>query len=386
MIKLNTDVKTILNCLTEKGYEAYVVGGAIRSLLLNTEPTDYDITTSATPEEILNVFSFTKTIPTGIKYGTITVLYNHQKYEITTYRIDGRYSNNRHPENVKFTKSLENDLMRRDFTINALAYNDKLIDLFNGIDDLNSKVIRSIGNSDKRFEEDALRIIRAIRFSCKLNFEIEYETKKSIHKNKELLIKIPIERINSELFELFKYINIETIYEFYDVFQVMFPHLKRENIDRIINKVKNINNDPLLILSSFFIDVNINDFNNVINNYKLSNEYKKIIKFITKNHDLPSDVIGYQKLLKNWSFSDIMYYISFNIFDNVLKENAIKLLEEANKKCHNLKMLDINGNDLVNMGYNGQIIKVKLNKLLDAVIEEKVKNNKSDLLYYLTKL
>ena len=113
-------------------------------------------------------------------------------------------------ERYSFHIPLENDLMRRDFTINALAYNDKLIDLFNGINDLNSKIIRSIGNSDKRFEEDALRIIRAIRFSCKLNFEIEYETKKSIHKNKELLIKIPIERINSELFELFKYINIDT--------------------------------------------------------------------------------------------------------------------------------------------------------------------------------
>jgi len=197
---ITNDVKFILDTFKKKGYESYIVGGSVRDFKIGGyEPKDYDITTNALPEEIINIFN--KTIPTGIKHGTVTVMINGTGYEVTTYRIDGEYLDNRKPESVTFVSNLKEDLARRDFTINALAFNemDGLIDYFGGIEDLNNKIIRAVGEPNKRFQEDALRMLRAIRFAASLGFDIESKTLEAIKLNYALITHVSNERIRDEL-------------------------------------------------------------------------------------------------------------------------------------------------------------------------------------------
>ena len=166
-------VEHIIDTLTVAGHEAYAVGGCVRDALLGREPADWDITTSARPEQVKAVFAHT--IDTGIEHGTITVLLNHEGYEVTTYRIDGKYEDSRHPKEVTFTRNLKEDLLRRDFTINAMAYNDKdgIVDIFGGMQDLEKHMIRCVGNARERFSEDALRILRGVSFAAQIGFEID---------------------------------------------------------------------------------------------------------------------------------------------------------------------------------------------------------------------
>lgn len=197
-MNLPSDVNYILDKFYENGFEAFIVGGCVRDSLIKRKPGDYDITTNALPEQIISLFD--KTIPTGIKHGTITVMVNNVPYEVTTYRIDGEYLDNRKPEDVVFVSNIQEDLSRRDFTVNALAYSPQLgfKDFFNGEEDLKNKVIRCVGDPDKRFNEDALRMLRAIRFSCQLNFKIDKDTLDSIKKNHKLISNISVERIRDE--------------------------------------------------------------------------------------------------------------------------------------------------------------------------------------------
>lgn len=199
-IELPSDVNKLLNILHEHGFEAYVVGGCVRDSLLGRTPNDWDICTSATPDEMLEVFGDYKTIPTGLEHGTITVVVNDSSYEVTTYRIDGKYSDNRRPDLVEFTNSLKADLSRRDFTINAMAYNHKdgLVDFFGGAWGLELKEIRCVGDADTRFQEDGLRLLRAVRFATQLNFSIKHNTKMAIIRNASLLQFISRERIRDE--------------------------------------------------------------------------------------------------------------------------------------------------------------------------------------------
>ena len=201
-MQLPDSVEKIIHTLETAGYEAYAVGGCVRDALLGLTPDDWDITTSAEPEEVKALFS--RTIDTGIKHGTVTVRLNGKSFEVTTYRIDGKYEDGRHPEEVTFTKSLEEDLKRRDFTINAMAVNDRtgIVDLFGGQEDLKAGIIRCVGDPMERFSEDALRMMRAVRFAAKLDFSIEEETKKSISILKDNLRKVSAERIQVELTKL----------------------------------------------------------------------------------------------------------------------------------------------------------------------------------------
>ena len=198
-IQLPEDVKRIINTLKEAGFEAYAVGGCVRDCLLGKTPNDWDITTSALPTEVKGLFSHT--FDTGIKHGTITVLLHHVGYEVTTYRIDGEYEDGRHPKAVSFTRSLQEDLLRRDFTINAMAYNeeDGIQDLFGGQQDLADGIIRCVGKAEDRFGEDALRMLRAVRFSAQLGFEIESETLKAMKNLSANLRLVSAERIQVEL-------------------------------------------------------------------------------------------------------------------------------------------------------------------------------------------
>ncbi len=201
-IQIPENVNKIIQVLTESGYEAYAVGGCVRDMILGRVPEDWDITTSAKPQEVKRLFR--RTIDTGIQHGTVTVLMEKEHYEVTTYRLDGEYEDNRHPKEVLFTSSLKEDLRRRDFTINAMAYNDRegLIDLFDGLEDLRAGLIRCVGSASERFDEDALRILRSVRFSAQLGFQIEEATMKAVRDKAELLRNISAERIRVELTKL----------------------------------------------------------------------------------------------------------------------------------------------------------------------------------------
>ena len=199
VIQIPEKVNKIIHLLQENGYDAYAVGGCVRDSLLGRIPADWDITTSARPLEVKRLFR--RTVDTGLQHGTVTVMLGKDGFEVTTYRIDGEYEDSRHPKEVIFTGKLEEDLKRRDFTINAMAYNDRegLVDVFGGAEDLKNQVIRCVGNPRERFTEDALRIMRAVRFSAQLGFSIEEETKRAAGELAETLKKISAERIHTEL-------------------------------------------------------------------------------------------------------------------------------------------------------------------------------------------
>lgn len=215
-INLPEKVKIIIDQLSAAGYEAYAVGGCVRDSILGREPQDWDITTSAKPQQVKAIFS--RTIDTGIQHGTVTVMIDHEGFEVTTYRIDGEYEDARHPKEVIFTGNLVEDLKRRDFTINAMAYNEEkgLVDVFDGIGDMEKKVIRCVGVAEERFNEDALRMLRAVRFSAQLGFSIDADTRNAIEKLAPSLKKISAERIQTELVKLLVSNNpqeVRTLYE-----------------------------------------------------------------------------------------------------------------------------------------------------------------------------
>ncbi|MBO5342181.1 MAG: CCA tRNA nucleotidyltransferase [Lachnospiraceae bacterium] len=201
-INMPEAVKDIIHTLQNEGYEAYAVGGCVRDSILGREPNDWDITTSASPEEVKALFR--RTIDTGIEHGTVTIMVDKEGYEVTTYRIDGKYEDGRHPTEVTFTRELKEDLLRRDFTINAMAYNDEegLVDIFGGVEDIRNKVIRCVGDPLARFSEDALRLMRAIRFAAQLGYTIEENTREAIRVIAPNLAKISAERIQAELIKI----------------------------------------------------------------------------------------------------------------------------------------------------------------------------------------
>ena len=200
--KIPEKVNHIIELLMQNGYEAYAVGGCVRDMVIGREPEDWDITTSATPLEVKKIFR--RTVDTGIQHGTVTIMLENDHFEVTTYRIEGEYADNRHPNEVSFTSSLEEDLQRRDFTINAMAYNEIVgfIDLYGGMEDMKRHLIRCVGSPTDRFDEDALRILRAVRFSAQLGFAVEEETMKALEEKVENLKSISAERIRAEITKL----------------------------------------------------------------------------------------------------------------------------------------------------------------------------------------
>lgn len=228
-IILPKDVKKIIHIIEEAGFEAYAVGGCVRDSLLSRVPDDWDVTTSARPEQIKALFQ--KTIDTGIAHGTVTVMMHHVGYEVTTYRIDGEYEDARHPKEVVFTPDLKEDLRRRDFTINAMAYNERsgIVDLFHGMEDLDEKIIRAVGDPLERFEEDALRMMRAVRFSAQLGYDIEENTKNAIRRLSKNLEYISAERIQTELVKLAASPHPEKIRDLYEtgITAVIMPEFDR---------------------------------------------------------------------------------------------------------------------------------------------------------------
>ena len=253
----------ILDKIEECGFEAFVVGGCVRDSIMARTPKDWDITTDALPEDIIAMFD--RTIPTGIKHGTVTVLVGGQAYEVTTYRIDGDYLDSRRPESVEFTRNIVDDLSRRDFTINAMAYSPSrgLVDRFSGLEDIKNKIIRCVGNPDLRFKEDALRIMRAIRFSAQLGFQIEESTQKYIEENSLRLHLISAERIHDELEKIIesdpnKVKNLNNLGGFVDKFFLGYrPSDENIGLSTKIDHLYEIFGDK-------FIEVNFGNIDNLL--------------------------------------------------------------------------------------------------------------------------
>lgn len=420
------DVSFLIDTIYENGYEAFMVGGCVRDSVLNLTPNDYDITTNAKPKEIMNIFKDYKIIDTGIKHGTVSIILNNNIYEITTYRIEGEYENNRRPKTVEFTSSIEEDLRRRDFTINAMAYNKQfgIIDKFNGLEDLQNRIIKTVGNPDERFKEDGLRMIRAIRFSSKLGFNIDENTLNGIYKNSYIIKNISTERINDEFTKILLSDNPQNIILLYktNIFKYLGIHcnLNRDyykELEKYINILSYCDNNLLdkLIILDYLISneilkcidkcekykyycENIKKVN-IINNLRYSNKVinycNDIMEYMIKDIDKIDKIvikrylnnIGYEKLNKVFKLK-LIYNVFFNNKDNVeFFKRCIKQLDEIenSKECYEIKSLDIDGKILKDLGYKGKEIGEKLSFLLDQVIKDPLLNKK-DILINLLKL
>lgn len=378
MYNIPQEAVKALEILEKNGFEAYLVGGCVRDFILGRIPNDYDITTNALPEQVIGAFSDYKTIPTGIKHGTVTVIIEKFQIEITTYRKDSTYSDNRHPDSVEFTPSLRDDLIRRDFSMNGIAMNrnQDITDLYNGREDMKNKVIKCIENPDKRFEEDALRILRAVRFASQLGFRIEKNTSESIHRNAYKLKNISSERINTELEKLLDGINpYDILKEYQDVIRIFMPEYTYS--DCILKKTTD---SQLIRRSAFFL--NINSAYDIMKRLKYSNrdinDTTKLIEYFSA--DISSKP-ALKILLKNIGIELAYTLLDFrNLCGQDISDSKIMLDEILdNHECYLISQLDINGRDLINAGISGAEIGVILNTLLENVIYEKISNKKSVL-------
>ena len=382
-----------LKTLNEAGYEAYVVGGCVRDILMGRTPYDWDITTSALPEQTLTVFNDQQTITTGLKHGTVTVMIENMPLEITTYRLDGTYSDGRHPDSVVFTPSLEEDLKRRDFTINAMAYHPDLglIDFHNGKADLEFGILRCVGDPSRRFNEDALRILRGIRFSSCLGFAIEPLTAEAIHTFCHNLHQVAIERIQVEFIKSLCGDHADTVLlEYQDVISEFLP-LNIIDPNRF-TLLKRVSPTPLLRLSVLFWGENTDDVACCL---------KETLRL---SHHLAADVcalIGHANSVLPDSDSQLLYLLNQLGVDLSLSwltvRSAVDLMNYTHLEqrihhlvdsghCFSLAQLAVNGTDLIQWGLNpGPNIGDTLNHLLSAVIEGNCENNIDALKEYVKK-
>lgn len=399
-INLPPKVKYIIDKIYENDYEAYIVGGCVRDSILGLTPNDYDITTNATPDEIKSIFNEFKCIETGIEHGTVSIVIDKDIYEITTYRIEGEYKDHRRPKNVDFTSNLEEDLKRRDFTINAMAYNEKdgLIDLFGGKMDIERKIIRTVGNPYDRFNEDGLRMIRAIRFSSKLNFDIEKETLLAIYDNAQIIKNISLERITDEfnkiilsdkpeniiyLFKtkLFKYLNISDEDDKNKI-EILYKDIK------ILNKIDKTLVKRLVVLDYIIKELNIkckSICESLIYSKKITKNHHTILNLIENINMRDLDKIKVKKILNKIDKNLYEEYLDISkiIYDDEqsFQKNVDILKEiEENNECYTIKNLNINGKDIMTLGYENKAVGEVLNYLLEEVINYPSLNDKNILI------
>lgn len=440
-IEVPAPVYFIIQELEKCGHEAYMVGGCVRDSVLGRTPHDYDICTSATPDEIIQAFPYEEIIPTGLQHGTVTILINKEPFEVTTYRIDGDYSDNRRPDNVTFTNNLIEDLQRRDFTINAMAYNPKtgLIDPFNGLEDIKEETIRCVGSAKDRFGEDALRILRTIRFASQLGFVIDPDTDWEIHQQHKRLENISVERINSEFCKIVSSdIFCVQLLLYKDVFSLFIPELKsmfdfQQNnpyhaydvFGHTVHAIKQCETNDLVVrLAVFFHDfgkphsyqdgedgirhfkchgkVSAEITDSIMKRLRFDNETRNNVVELVYYHDATFEV-G-KKYVKRW-----LNKIGEKQFRRLLEvrradikgqkpdyeksriekvDNIENILEEilSEKSCFSLKNLAVNGNDVkeVMKLKEGKDVGHWLNEILKRVIDGELENNKDDLVYWMT--
>ncbi len=434
---LPSEIGLCLSLLNQNGHSAYVVGGAVRDHLMGRQINDYDVCTDALPNEVEKIFSDYRVIETGIKHGTVTVLIDSSSVEITTFRTDGSYSDGRHPDSVDFTRDVVKDLSRRDFTVNAVAYSpiEGFIDPFNGINDINSGVIRCVGDPIKRFSEDALRILRALRFSSTLGFEINAETSDAIFTLKNNLSLVSKERIRDEMKKLICGSGMSRVMCGYrDVMALIIPDISRtfdynqnnphhdfDLYTHIIKTVSNLPSDPILRFSGLLHDIakpiteskdenGISHFyrhahlsaemaETILKDLRFSNvEIKRIVTLI-RHHD---GVIEETESAVSRKLSKIGKDLYFDLLDlqradNASQKHDASLRTEHNEAlrriandilskepCLSLSDLALNGNDMIDIGYKGKEIGKALTLLFNAVLNGEVKNTKEGLSEYIS--
>lgn len=433
-IKLPDKVSKIIDRLTAAGYEAYAVGGCVRDSVLGREPNDWDITTSAKPMEVKQLFS--RTIDTGIKHGTVTVMLDKQGFEVTTYRIDGDYEDGRHPKQVTFTACLEEDLKRRDFTINAMAYNEQtgLVDIFGGMQDIQRNVVRCVGDAQERFTEDALRMLRAVRFSAQLGYQIEEGTKKAIRSMAPNLKLISAERIQAELVKLVISHHpdyLRTAYETGITAQILpefdlcmntaqnNPHHCYNVGEHILHAMQEIEADKVLRLGMLFHDIGkpqtlTIDEAGIIHNKGHADAGERIAKDVLRRLKFDNDTL--EKVVKLVRYHDqeigltasgvrravnrigedifpmlfAVRYADIQAQSNYMREEKLEKLAQLRElydgicrrqECISLKDLAVTGSDLIALGMPpGREIGELLKELLDLVLENPHKNTRDELL------
>lgn len=433
MVKLDSKALFVIDKLNESGFDAYLVGGAVRDMIMGKEPKDTDIATSALPHQTEEVFRDFPIIETGLKHGTVTLLLEHTPIEITTFRTESTYTDGRHPDKVDFTTDIAKDLSRRDFTMNSIAYCPKkgFVDPFGGKSDIEKGIIRCVGVPKERFTEDSLRILRAMRFSSVSGFKIEEETQKAMHECKELLSNISVERIFSETVKMLCGKNVkDVLLNYSDILAVAIPeigrmkgfdqhnfHHKYDLLEHTAVVTESIAPSVHLRLSAFLHDVakpycmsfdekGVGHFyghpalgakmaEDILNRLKCDNETKeKVIKLI-KLHDNPIekserivkrklrsigkdllfDLIALQKA-DTMGLSD--EFQSRHEHFRILTEMTQRIISE--EQCFSLKDLAVNGHDLIKLGFKGKEIGEKLCELLEAVIDGKIENEREVLL------
>ena len=430
-------VKTALDRLHELGYEGYIVGGCVRDSLLGKTPHDSAVCTNCTPDKMLEVFANFRTIETGLKHGTLTVMIDGEPVEITCYRSDGEYIGHRKPAQVTFESSLEEDLKRRDFTVNAMAYSPKdgLIDLYGGQDDLLKGIIRCVGEPEKRFDEDALRILRGLRFSSCLGFAIEEKTAEAILAQRELLKSISAERITAELKRLLRGKDARRILlEYREVIAVFIPEL-RESFDfkqnnphhfldvygHICLSVENVRPQWLMRLTMLLHDIGkprmhtvdengISHFKKhqfegaymaeeILKRLRIDNASARYIYELIWEHDnrIAATKKSVRRFMALHDYDFIMDYLEVRRADTYAQSDykrQEKLLEldriaqfameiKEDNECVHICDLDIDGKDIIQMGYKGKDIGIALELALNGVIDEKVENKKEELKSYI---
>lgn len=433
-ILLPANVKKIIRTLNAAGHEAYAVGGCVRDSILGRQPEDWDITTSATPEQTKALFK--RTFDTGIEHGTITVLLDKQGYEVTTYRIDGKYQDSRHPSNVEFTRSLEEDLLRRDFTINAMAYNEEqgLKDIFGGRQDLEKGIVRCVGNAKQRFGEDALRILRAVRFSAQLGFTVEAKTRTAIRELAGTLANISAERIQVELVKLLISPHPEKVTDLYElgITDVILPEFnpmmttEQETVHHMYNvgihtieALKVIRADRILRLTMLFHDIGKPEMKTIdtqgaahfkkhaLVSESIASQVLKRLKFdndtiykvtrLIRYHDyrMPAKANLVRRAMNKIGVDLFPYYLEVRRADTLAQsefERSFKLknIDDVTElyqmildrqQCVSLGDLAITGRDLLELGMKqGAGIGEMLKTLLNEVIEKPELNQRERLL------
>lgn len=383
-IDIPKNVKLIIKVLEDNGYEAYAVGGCVRDAILGRKPNDWDITTSAMPEDVKQLFH--KTIDTGIVHGTVTVMIERTGYEVTTYRIDGKYEDGRHPKNVEFTGNLVEDLKRRDFTINAMAYNDRngIVDEFNGIGDLYGRVIKCVGNPEDRFNEDALRILRAVRFAAALDFDIEEGTREAIVKLSDNLNKISKERIQAELEKLIMSNHPEKLRIAYatGITKVIFKEIDRlaetGELESMLYKLSGMPREHYLRWAMVLCQTNREESKNILRELKFDNKTINTVSKIVEasKRKLPDNRSEIRRGIYEIGEEIYPQYLEFmKAFNEKNKSEIQKIQEEYEDiiergECVSLKGLSVNGRDLLELGADrgagvGEGLQMLLYKVLD---------------------
>ena len=381
-IKLPDDVRMILNRFHENGYEAFIVGGCVRDSLLGDEPKDYDITTNALPTQVEQLFSDLKVIETGIRHGTVTVIINKEPYEITTYRTDVKYSDHRHPDEVRYALTLGEDLSRRDFTVNAMAYNEEngLIDSFNGVNDLNEGIIRCVGDPDTRFNEDALRILRCIRFASRYGFSIEENTESALFRNRELLRYVSVERIATEFNEI---ITSNKANEYLSRYRIIFETVMPQLEDLDFSLVGKVNRRLYMRISALFVLDDSLSAVGMLRHMHYSNKIIDEVSTLLDHVDSPLET--------DYDIRRMFFEIGIKATNDLLSLKKArgddldygmirKRIRELRKSFIARDQMNINGDDLMILGYRGREIGQILDDLYEQILRDEIKNDHEELM------